>query len=61
MLKSSERTYCIVVAIIVAVAVGITLYAPYREMQTFNKFKSEEQPRATYLDAVFSKLRITSK
>ncbi len=51
------------IGIIVAVVLILTicLSQPYLEARAFNKFKSEDTPKASYLDAVVSRLRITSK
>lgn len=57
--KDKLTTAAILIALLVCVAVF--LYQPYREKEAFNKFKGKDQPEATYFDAVFSKLRITSQ
>ena len=38
---------------------GVFILQPYLEARTFNKFRKEESIKATYIDAVFSNLRIT--
>lgn len=43
---------------ILILGIGMILVKPYFEMKTFNKFSDK---KATYLDAVFSDLRIVSK
>jgi hypothetical protein len=49
----------IVVMVVCIIAVGWLVYVgPKENAATFNKFKSESQPTATYRDAFFTKLTI---
>ena len=45
----------------VVLILAAIVYQPYHEKEVFNKFKDPNQPDATYIDAVFSRLRITTK
>jgi len=49
------------IAVMAALFVGFFFVQPYFEMNTFNKYKAEDQPEATYFDAMFSQLRITAE
>ena len=59
--KGSIELAHLAVAILALIAIAVLLYAPHREKVVFNKFRDPNQPPATYFDAVFSQLRITSK
>ena len=39
------------IVLVVAVVLGIFIYAPHREKVTFNKFRDPNTPAATYFDA----------
>jgi len=41
--------------------IALGAYAPYREKEVFNKFRDPNTPEATYIDALFSNLRVTTK
>ena len=43
---------------VVAVILALAILPPMMEASTFNKFKSQNQPEATFWDAVFSELRV---
>ena len=56
-----QEKWAVAMIITVSVIVGFVIFLPpYMEMKTFNKFKSEDQPKATYWDAVCSELRVNS-
>lgn len=59
--KAEELGKCTIVLGTIIVVLAIAIYQPFHEKQTFNKFKRADQPEATYFDAVFSRLRITSQ
>lgn len=44
--------------IVFLIILAIAAFQPYFEAKTYNKFLKNGSPRATYLDAVFGKLRI---
>jgi len=48
----------ILIVLIIIVIFGIAAIQPYFEMRTFNKFTKGE--KATYWDAVFAQLRIST-
>jgi len=56
-----EKTVCSLTVLFVIAVMAFSLYCPYREMKTFNKYKSANQPEATYMDALCSKLRISTE
>ena len=60
-MKNTEKTLYLIFALMLIIGFSIAAYAPYREKEVFNEYKDPNQPEATYLDAVFSKLRVTSK
>jgi len=47
-------------ALVLSVGLGFAVFATCQERDTFNKFKSPDQPVATFWDAAFSELRIES-
>ena len=51
----------IVGCVFVLGVIAFAAYCPYREMTTYNKFRDPGTPAASYMDAVFSELRITTK
>ena len=56
--KSGQISVMSVIYVISIIAIVLVLLAgPYFEMQTFNKFTKGK--KATYLDAMFSELRVT--
>ena len=59
--KRRQQHGCLVTLFVVLFILFLIACPPYFEMRTFNKFKSDEQPSATYLDALFSELRIESQ
>jgi uncharacterized protein YybS (DUF2232 family) len=61
MVKRKGDAEVAIFAVIFVFIIALALYQPYREKETYNKFKDPSQPKATYWDAVFSELRITSK
>ena len=46
----------LIAGLLLLVAIG-----PAKEAATFNKYRDQDSPPATYWDAVFSDLRITTK
>ncbi len=58
---SNDNKTMIGCIIIILVVIGIALCQPAFEARTYNKFKGKDQPNATYLDALVSRLRITTK
>ena len=50
-----EKTISILMGLIIIGVVIFVIIQPYFEMKTFNKFS---ETKATYFDAVFSKLRV---
>jgi len=57
---NEEKFAVAAIVTVVLIAVFAIFLPPYMEMKTFNKFKSESQPSATYWDAVCSELRVNS-
>jgi len=40
---------------------GVGVFEAHKEAAVFNKFKSENQPEATWVDAFFSDLRVITE
>lgn len=49
------------ISIVLFVVLYFAYFATCQERDTFNKFKSPDQPVATFWDASFSELRVESK
>ena len=49
------------VAIAVVLVILVLPLQPYFEMKSFNKFRPEGTPKATYWDALWADLRVTSE
>ena len=56
--KIAEAFIAIVIILCIAISVGIAVMQPYFEARAFNKFS---ETKATYWDAVWTRLRVTSK
>ena len=51
-----ELGYSIMIVVVIMIVLGIPLVKSYFEMKTFNKFT--QGPKATYMDALCSELRV---
>jgi hypothetical protein len=58
--KTEKVVYSLCFLALFAVLV-FAFYCPYKEMQTFNKYKKDSQPEATYMDALCSRLIINTE
>lgn len=61
--KPTKRRFIVVwlVSICVGIALALLIMQPYFEAKTYNKFREPDQPQATYWDAVWADLRVTSE
>jgi len=59
-LKHEIFGWALCAAVIALILIAASFF-PYMEARTYNKFKSPEAPEATFLDAVFSDLRVTTQ
>ena len=60
MLDNTEKTVYGLAFLVFFAVIVFAFYCPYQEMKTFNKFKRDEQPKATYMDALCSNLRVNA-
>lgn len=56
-----ENTSLLVIVIGIIALFLAALSQPYFEARTFNKFRTEGQTKATYMDAFFAELRVQSE
>jgi len=54
-MNKEDKIYIIITISIISIVIAIILIQPYFEMKAFNKFSDK---KATYIDALFSNLRI---
>jgi hypothetical protein len=56
-----EKLMLAIVALIFVVMLTVAAFLPHWEAKAFNKFKSPDQPKATYWDAVCCELRVDTE
>ena len=60
-MTNDEALLAGLLSLLVAGLLFLVTIGPAREAATFNKFRDADSPPATYWDAVFSDLRVTTK
>jgi uncharacterized membrane protein YsdA (DUF1294 family) len=53
-----ERSFVVLCVLLVIGTLGFVVYGWHVEAATFNRYKKPEQPKATWVDAAFSELRV---
>ena len=60
-MDKTQKVLILVVTVVIIAILGFAAYAPHREKVTYNKFKDPNTPEASYMDALFADLRVTTK
>lgn len=59
--RASDYVVTILSVILTIIVLAVLAIQPYYEAKTFNKYRKQGEPEATYWDAMFSNLRVNAK